>query len=190
MAQASCVTSSITNSFSSIYHVDKVFFRKKFLQSKFRICTEHEELYTISEKTSFKADECQLLNNYQQSILHLHRPIKFFSSKHETTITSQDALLGLIVKETGWFKTSFMIKDENNETIYTIKGPKIFDSTYRIYQKDETTLVGTFSTKMKFMSEGYQVTFSHQLEIKMKVLILAASIVIMKDLDDRRSHSF
>lgn len=138
-------------------------------------------LYCASQKIG-KEFECDVTNMSNQKVLHFnHQQNKVNSQKRKTIISSEGVLIGSITRYNKWFSLKYVISNEINETLFVIK-PKS-SKTYVIFASDKTTFVGTIKHTKKIFKGQFEIAQPLLLNVRMKLLILTASIVIGDDMD-------
>lgn len=181
MALAS--TSTLTPG-NEILNMDKLLVRRRqvYLNSEFTISNFNEDkLFQVSHEQMNRKGwgfECDVTNMSNENVLHLERTSDISSYENITTVTSEGNLLGYVAINRQFFKLKYIITDEKEETLFIIK-PKLLESNHIIFYPDKKNAVGTI--KNNFFSTKSQLYFPLKLDVKSKLLILSATILIMDD---------
>lgn len=183
MAQNTNVFSS--DSFSELNDVDKLLVKRKqrFSKLEFTIRNEKEEqLFNVSQRFLVSTSlECNVKNMSNIDVLHVYRPLKFSPSEQKIDVTCKGYLIGQISQHWGWLRYKYTIYNENGDTVFIIIGPTKFGSIRKVYTSDGATLIAKVTNISSFLTEQFEISFPALLDVKNKLLILAACFVIMDD---------
>ncbi|CAH1731042.1 phospholipid scramblase 2-like [Aphis gossypii] len=141
--------------------------------------------------------EMKILDNYQNEVIHLSRPLACQSCCFPCCLQKMEVfsppgcLVGTVEQNWSILKPIFTIRNAANEEVLKIEGPICeysmcgCDVEFKILSKDKTTVIGRISKQWSgFLREVFTdadffgITFPMDLDVQMKAVMLGACMLI------------
>ncbi|XP_068626328.1 phospholipid scramblase 2 isoform X1 [Battus philenor] len=140
--------------------------------------------------------EMKIMDNFQNEVIHLHRPLACDSCCCPCWLQSMEVtappgtVIGSIEQEWSIFQPSYVIKNAAGDVVLRIKGPCCTfsicgDVEFHVYSKDGETKVGKITKQWSGLarefftdSDYFGITFPMDLDVRIKAVLLGACFLI------------
>jgi uncharacterized protein YxjI len=169
---------------------------KNSLGQKVYYAVEDSDCLTRNCCGPIRPFDMNILDNYKNEVIHLHRPLACDSCCFPCCLQSIEVsappgtVVGTVEQEWSIFCPSYAIKNPSGETVLRIEGPFCTfsicgDVEFKIMSADGNTQVGRISKQWSGLiremftdTDYFGITFPMDLDVRMKAVMLGACFLI------------
>ncbi|KAG5863776.1 hypothetical protein JTB14_012922 [Gonioctena quinquepunctata] len=169
---------------------------KNSLGQKVYYAVEDSDCLTRNCCGPLRPFDMNILDNYRNEIIHLHRPLACDSCCFPCCLQSMEVssppgtIIGTVEQEWSIFCPSFAIKNGSGDTVLRIEGPLCTwsicgDVEFKIMSSDGSVQVGKISKQWSGLAremftdtDYFGITFPMDLDVRMKAVMLGACFLI------------
>ncbi|XP_030756135.1 phospholipid scramblase 2 isoform X1 [Sitophilus oryzae] len=169
---------------------------KNSLGQKVYYAAEESDCLTRNCCGPLRPFDMQILDNFKNEIIHLHRPLACDSCCFPCCLQSMEVssppgtIVGTVEQEWSIFCPSFAVKNASGDTVLRIEGPFCTmsicgDVEFKIMSGDGSVQVGKISKQWSGViremftdTDYFGITFPMDLDVRMKAVMLGACFLI------------